>query len=74
METATTRRTIPIRNLVHGQSQCKKPKIEVGVFHTSRQDEEPQILAKFCVLGDAWRYARQIAGGNVWYQEVVIRV
>ncbi len=73
METTTRRRLIPIRNLMHGQNQYKKPKIEVGVFHTAREDEEPQILAKFCALGDAWLYAQQIAAGDVWYQEIVIR-
>jgi hypothetical protein len=44
------------------------------VFHTESPDEELTILAKFRVLGDAWFYANHVAQGNVWYQQIVIRV
>lgn len=66
---------IPIRHLVTGPCPGYKTcRIEVGVYHTYDPQERLDVVAKFRAPGSAYLFAQQVARGNIWYREVVIRV
>ena len=68
--------TVEIRDLSdkgRKQTKSKALKYEVGVLHTASEDEPLDVPAKFRCYGDAWRFAKMISEGNVYFHAVVIR-
>jgi len=54
-------------------TKSKALRYEVGVLHTGSDDETLDVSAKFRCYGDAWRFAKMLSEGNVYFAEIVIR-
>ena len=54
-------------------TKSKALRYEVGVLHTESDSEPLDVAAKFRCYGDAFRFAKHIAEGNVYFAAVVIR-
>lgn len=55
-----------------GLKQGKKLRYEVGLFYAKNQDE-PDIVAKFRHYGDALVFADAVKKAPVFYEEILIR-
>ena len=55
------------------RTKSKALRYEVGVLHTVFDDEPLDVAAKFRCYGDAWRFAKMLSEGNVYFSEIIIR-
>ncbi len=54
-------------------TKSKALRYDVGVLHTEADNEPLDVAAKFRCYGDAWRFAKMLSEGNVYFAAVVIR-